>query len=461
MEISPDSILYAVLAFSWVEYLWEAYIGSRQRHIYRTRTTVPAELEGIMKKETFDKARVYSLDKAQFSAVQGVFSQVVTTALMWFYGIKIFWDMAGEVATDETYRSMVFVFYQNIFSLVIGIPFSVYSVFVLEERHGFNKQTVPFYVKDQIKKFIIGQIIMLPLVAAVIKIIYWGGEFFFVYLWFFVLVFTIFMMIVYPEFIAPLFDKYQPLPEGELRTKIEGLAASINFPLYKLFVVEGSKRSSHSNAYFYGFFKFKRIVLFDTLLEESEREKLKTEEDKAAEEEKVAEMSEEEKAKKEEERQKGCDHSGDPGGVGARVGTLVAQPVLKNIIISEIHIFLMFALFGYLYNLQPLYAAFGFPDSRPVLIGLMVILQFVTAPYNAVLDFAMTALSRRFEFQADAFAVSLGRAAQLRTALVKLNNDNLGFPIYDWLFSAWHHSHPPLLERMAALDDDVGAKKEN
>merc|ERR1712203_395928 len=172
---------------------------------------------------------------------------------------------------------------------------------------GFNRKTAVFYTKDQIKKFLIAQAITFPLLAAVIKIVYWGGDFFFVYLWAFVVGFTLFMMIIYPEFIAPLFDKYTPLPEGELRTEIEQLAASIDSPLYKLFVVEGSKRSSHSNAYFYGFFKFKRIVLFDTLLEESEREKLKTEEDKAAEEEKVAEMSEEEKAKKEEERQKGCD----------------------------------------------------------------------------------------------------------------------------------------------------------
>merc|ERR1719283_328512 len=137
---------------------------------------------------------------------------------------------------------------------------------------------------------------MLPLVAAIIKIVQWGGDYFFVYLWLFVVAFTLFMMIVYPEFIAPLFDKYVPLPEGELRTEIEQLAASIEFPLYKLFVVEGSKRSSHSNAYFYGFFKFKRIVLFDTLLEEAERLKLKTEEDKDKEEEKEEEKEESRKA---------------------------------------------------------------------------------------------------------------------------------------------------------------------
>merc|ERR1712066_442316 len=146
---------------------------------------------------------------------------------------------------------------------------------------------------------------MLPLVAAIIKIVYWGGDFFFLYLWAFVVGFTLFMMILYPEFIAPLFDKYTPLPEGELRTEIEQLAASISFPLYKLYVVEGSKRSSHSNAYFYGFFKFKRIVLFDTLLEESEREKLKTEEEKAKEAEK-AETEETEETPKKNKLAKGC-----------------------------------------------------------------------------------------------------------------------------------------------------------
>ena len=155
-----------------------------------------------------------------------------------------------------------------------------------------------FYIKDHIKSFLIGQVIILPLVAAIVKIVHWGGEYFFIYLWLFVITFTLFMMIIYPEFIAPLFDKYTPLPEGELRTQIEALASEIEFPLYKLFVVEGSKRSSHSNAYFYGFFKFKRIVLFDTLLEQSERDKLKTDEEREKE---AKEKEEKEKEEKETE----------------------------------------------------------------------------------------------------------------------------------------------------------------
>ena len=352
---------------------------------------------------------------------------------------------------------MIFVLIFNVLNTIIGMPFTVYRTFVLEEKHGFNQQTVPFFIKDQIKKFIVGQAIMLPLVAAIIKIIQVGGDYFFVYLWAFVFVFTIFMMVVYPEFIAPLFDKYTSLPEGELREQIEALAASIEFPLYKLYVVEGSKRSSHSNAYFYGFFKFKRIVLFDTLLEESEREKLKTEEDKEKErkeaEAKAASGEEEDDKKSKEKKKLGCNNEEILAILGHELGHWKLNHVLKNIIISEIHIFMMFALFGYLYKQQVLYTAFGFSDERPLLMGLMIILQFVTAPYNAVLEFLMTCLSRRFEFQADDFAVGLGKAKELRTALVKLNNDNLSFPVYDWLFSAWHHSHPPLLERLAPLQE--------
>ena len=111
----------------------------------------------------------------------------------------------------------------------------------------------------------------------------------------------------------------------------------------------------------------------------------------------------------------------------------------------------MFALFAYLSKSKPLYEAFGFTDSQPVLIGLMIVLQYITAPYSAVIGFLMSVLSRHFEFQADEFAAKLGKAADLAGALVKFNNDNLGFPIYDWLYSAWHHSHPPVLERMEAL----------
>eukprot|EP00095_Tigriopus_kingsejongensis_P001528 maker-scaffold214_size254108-snap-gene-0.16 protein:Tk01528 transcript:maker-scaffold214_size254108-snap-gene-0.16-mRNA-1 annotation:"caax prenyl protease 1 homolog" len=451
--MDPDLIFYGVLGFSWVEFVWEGYLSHRQRKIYTTHTKVPPQLDSIMSAETFEKARAYALDKSRFGAVQGIFNQLLSTVLMWFLGFKLVWDISGDLMVQQGYppqeneilRSVVFTLIFNVFNTIIGLPFSIYSTFVVEERHGFNKQTMAFYIKDQIKSFVLGQAIMLPLLGIVIKIIQIGGDFFFIYLWFFILLFTLFMMIIYPEFIAPWFDKYTPLPDGDLRHKIEELAASIEFPLYKLFVVEGSKRSSHSNAYFYGFFNFKRIVLFDTLLEASEREKLKSEEDKAKE-------AEKEEKEKEEDKAKGCTTNEILAVLGHELGHWKLNHVLKNILISEVHIFLMFALFGYLFRYQPLYTAFGFPKETPILMGLMIIMQFITAPYNALLNFLMTALSRKFEFQADEFAVGLGKAADLKTALIKLNNDNLSFPIFDHLFTAWHHSHPPLMERLSALE---------
>lgn len=303
MELLPEHIFWGVLVFSWMEFIWEAYLSHRQRKIYKKYTTVPAEAKNLLDEETFTKARLYALDKSNFGAVQGIFSQVLSTILMLYLAFKFLWDASGQLVAqagfdpnNEIYRSMMFVLTSNVFNTIIGLPFSIYSTFVLEENHGFNKQTAGFYIKDQIKKFIVSQAITMPLIAAVIKIVYWGGDFFFIYLWAFVVGFTLFMMIIYPEFIAPLFDKYTPLPEGELRSEIEKLAASIQFPLYKLFVVEGSKRSSHSNAYFYGFFKFKRIVLFDTLLEKSERLKLKEKDEKE---------DEDKEEEKEEDKNKG------------------------------------------------------------------------------------------------------------------------------------------------------------
>lgn len=122
-----------------------------------------------------------------------------------------------------------------------------------------------------------------PLICAMVWIVMHGGDYFFLYLWIFTVGMTLFLMIIYPEVIAPLFDKYTPLPEGELKTRIEALASSLNYPLYKLYIVEGSRRSSHSNAYLYGFYKSKRIVLYDTLVAEYQRKKIADEEKAKAE----------------------------------------------------------------------------------------------------------------------------------------------------------------------------------
>ena len=138
--------------------------------------------------------------------------------------------------------------------------------------------------------------------------------------------------------------------------------------------------------------------------------------------------------------------------LGHELGYWTLNHVTKNLIMSELNIVFLFWVFNLLFQYQPLYDAFCFNDSRPVFIGLYLVTSYVFSPYNTILSFLTTLLSRRFEFQADRFAKDLGHATQLKSSLIKLNLDNLGFPIYDHLYSSWHHSHPTLLQRLNALD---------
>ncbi|CAH1799363.1 unnamed protein product [Owenia fusiformis] len=466
MDLNESDIFNAVLVFLWVMYAWETYLSSRQRNLYRTVTEVPQELEKVLDAETFEKARLYSLDKSVFGFWHGIWGQIESTLILIYGGMPFLWRFSGQVleyfgynSEYEISQSMVFLLGATLFSTITGLPWSLYSTFVIEEKHGFNKQSLGFFLKDMVKKLVVSMALALPITSLLIWIIKVGGDYFFIYAWGFSLAISLILVSVYADYIAPLFDKFTPLPEGELRTGIEKLAASIEFPLKKLYVVDGSKRSSHSNAYFYGFWKNKRIVLFDTLLEdyakeedakktdESNEESESTKDESTTKTEDTPNDTTEEKPKK----KVGCNNEEVLAVLGHELGHWKLNHNLKNLLIGQVNTFLCFAIFGLLMKEQKLYSAFGF-DSSPTMIGLIIIFQFIFSPYNEVLSFCMTWLSRRFEFQADAFAKGLKRAEALRSSLIKLNKDNLGFPVADWLFSAWNYSHPPLIERLKALD---------
>ncbi|KAL2098814.1 hypothetical protein ACEWY4_005294 [Coilia grayii] len=463
MDLPVESkIFYAVLLFSWAVYLWEAYLAFRQRRIYRTTTHVPHELGKIMDSETFEKSRLYQLDKSNFGFWSGLYSEAEGTMILVLGGIPFLWSISGSVIARfglgpeyEISQSLAFLTLATLFSAFTGLPWSLYNTFVIEERHGFNQQTLGFFLKDALKKFLVTQCILLPVTSLLLHIIKIGGDYFFIYAWLFTLVVSLVLVTIYADYIAPLFDKFTPLPEGELKEEIESMAKSISFPLTKVYVVEGSKRSSHSNAYFYGFFKNKRIVLFDTLLEDYSP--LNKGSEGEGDQEKENSVPEESNAKPKNKKQ-GCSNPEVLAVLGHELGHWKLGHTVKNIVISQMNSFLCFSLFAVLIGQRELFLAFGFHDSQPTLIGLMIIFQFIFSPYNELLSFCLTVLSRRFEFQADAFAKAMGRASELYSALIKLNKDNLGFPVADWLFSMWHYSHPPLLERLRALG---GAAKQD
>ncbi|KAJ8933637.1 hypothetical protein NQ314_013900 [Rhamnusium bicolor] len=429
ITVDENTVRNTILFLLWAEFAWETYLSIRQFNKARTTTEVPAELKSVMDKEEFKKAQNYSLAKLKFGFFKDTHSIILTSAVIYYGILSSAWDYSESINPfkGEVTTSSIWLFIMSLCSSLIELPLTIYYTFVLEEQFGFNKQTAAFFVWDKIKAFFISQIITLMISSVVIVIIKNGGPYFFVWLWAVVCVISMILLTIYPAVIAPLFDKYTPLPEGKLRTEIENLASRLHFPLTQLYVVEGSKRSSHSNAYFYGLFKSKRIVLFDTLLAKDDGSGCKDDEI-------IAVLSHE-------------------------LGHWSHNHIIKNLIVMQINLFLLFAGFSIMFKYPPLYKALGFYRTQPVLVGLFVVLQYVMMPYNTLLSFLMTCLSRKFEFQADNFAVNLGNADPLERALLQLNKDNLGFPINDDLYSAWHHSHPPLLERIAVLRESTSKLK--
>ncbi|KAL0830666.1 hypothetical protein ABMA28_002803 [Loxostege sticticalis] len=438
--MDEDSILYLILLFSWAEYLWELYLSLRQLKIYKTNNHIPDDLQEMLNEESFEKARLYGIDKSQFKIVKELYSITLTTLIIYNRWIYSAWHKSEEIASvfniseeREIIISCIFMSFVTVFNFVVNMPFTIYGIFVLEEKHGFNKQTVGFFIKDQIKSLLLSLVITLPIISMAIYIIMLGGNMFVVWLWSFTTVATLILLTIYPSVIAPLFDKFVPLPDGPLRKGIEDLASKLNFPLSQVYIVEGSKRSAHSNAYFSGLFGAKRIVLFDNLLEKYDEEKKKT---------------------------TGCKDGEILGVLAHELGHWSCKHIIKSVILTEVNLLLLFTAFGLLFRYSLLYTSLGFPlGQEPIIIGLIVVLQMILAPYNSVLSFFATALGRKFEFEADNFAVSLNYPNELRSALIKLGKDNLDYPIYDKLFSAWYHSHPTLLHRIENIKNQMIDKK--
>eukprot|EP00455_Lapot_gusevi_P044129 TRINITY_DN5463_c0_g2_i4.p1 TRINITY_DN5463_c0_g2~~TRINITY_DN5463_c0_g2_i4.p1 ORF type:complete len:264 (-),score=89.89 TRINITY_DN5463_c0_g2_i4:37-828(-) len=250
--------------------------------------------------------------------------------------------------------------------------------------------------------------------AGFIYIVKWGGEHFYIFVWLFLLVVQFAAMWIYPTLIQPCFNTVKPIEDGPLRQQIELLAQSVQYPLKKLFEIDGSTRSSHSNAYLFGFCGNKRIVLYDTLIQQNTPEEI------------VAV-------------------------VGHELGHWKLSHTIKMLVIGQVHSLVMLWLFGFMLHSEALFSSFGFTSQRPVLIGF-ALFELVWSPLSHVLSFAMNLLSRFHEFQADAFAQELGYGKHLKSALIKLSKENKSNYNPDVWYSTYHYSHPPLIERLRAID---------
>ncbi|KAJ2759759.1 zinc metalloprotease, partial [Coemansia nantahalensis] len=262
-----------VLVFSWAMYLWETKLNIRQRdRLHEVRR--PLAISSFISRQVYLEANAYGLDKSSLALVRDAVGQVQTTLIIVYDLIPMLWYAVGDLAEAhlglgaeyEIAHSVLFFVAATAVSTVLSLPFDVYSTFVVERKHGFNKQTWGLFVSDAVKSFLLVVIFGGPLVAVFLWVIGVAGPRFYLYTWALLAVVQLLAIVIYPTVIQPLFNKFEPLPAGELREAIEALASRLHFPLKKLYVVDGSKRSSHSNAYVFGFFKSKRIVIYDTLI---------------------------------------------------------------------------------------------------------------------------------------------------------------------------------------------------
>jgi len=413
-------LFWSTIGFIWFVYALETYLDLRQRKKLQ-ETKVPPQIEAIISEEKFHKSQAYGLDKSTFGLLTGLFSQVENTVILLVGAMPWMWKFSENVAVTyfgltkehEIVISLIFTGIVAFLETIIHLPFSLYSTFVIEEKHGFNKQTLGLFFIDLIKSLAIGIAIGTPLISLLITIIKWGGPLFYLYTWIFLFAVTLVMITIIP-YIQALFNKFEPLPAGDLKTNIEKLASKINFPLTELWVVDGSKRSGHSNAYFYGFFKRKRIVLYDTLLKQLNESEV------------LAVLCHE-------------------------LGHWQFSHTLKLMLIGQIHLFISLYLFGLAVNWDELYVSFGYLDSKPTIVGLMLFFQFVMGPVDHVISFLLNGLSRRFEYQADSYARKMNYSEALKSGLIKISTENLGNLNPDPLYSTYHYSHPPLVERLNAI----------
>lgn len=226
--------------------------------------------------------KAYGRAKAKFGFISGLYGQIQNLGFIYGDVLPKFWGLSGLWLArylparfqGEISQTLLFIFLFNIVSTVLALPISYYKTFVLEEKFGFNKQTVKLWVTDMLKGQALGVVLGTPIISAFMKIIQKTGNSFFYYLWLFGVFVQIFAITIYPIAILPLFNKLSPLEPGQLKTGVEALAKRLNFPLHSLYVIDGSKRSAHSNAYFYGLPWEKHIVIFDTLIEKSEPEEV-------------------------------------------------------------------------------------------------------------------------------------------------------------------------------------------
>lgn len=380
---------------------------------------IPTELTEYITAEDLDKTCKYEDAKYKSYLVQFPIKTFFSAALLLFGFYAFVYNAAWSWTSSTFWAFFLFQVITSVPSNILSIPFDLYDEFKIEKKFGFSTMTFKLWLLDEIKSFAIGLIVALPLLFAICFLLQKATSWWWILLSVVVIIFSLIISIVYPMFIAPLFNKFSPLEEGELKTRLESLLQKCGFKSSGLYVMDASKRSKHSNAYFTGFGKSKRVVLYDTLINQ-----LTPEEIEAV--------------------------------LGHELGHYKHRHIVKRLFVVCPVIVLVFFLVNLFINTPSLYNGFGFTVSSEIPLNLLPVgLLLLMSIFNGFMTFLSPItnhFSRKDEFEADKFSQNLcGTYKPLASALIKLNKENLSEITVPKIYSVFNYSHPPLLERIQAM----------
>ncbi len=390
------------------------WLATRQiRHVQSNRAAVPEEFASRIGLTSHQRAADYTVARVRLAIFETIFDAMVLVGLTLLGGLQMLDNFVSTLSTHDLVRQILLMVSLAVLLGILGLPFSVYRQFGLEAKFGFNRMTPGLFVGDTIKGILVAAIMGLPLLAAVLWLMAEAGSLWWLWAWGLWSAFNILALLIYPTWIAPLFNKFTPLSDASLASSINGLAERCGFALNGLFVMDGSKRSAHGNAYFTGFGRSRRIVFFDTLLSRLTTEEI------------IAVLAHE-------------------------LGHFKHHHVIKRMVMSFAGALFFFAILGWLAQQAWFYTDLGvIPQMGARNDAMALILFFMVVP---VFTFALTPLfswlSRKDEFQADQFATSQSSAQELVSALVKLVDDNASTLTPDPIHSSFYDSHPPAAIRI-------------
>ena len=403
-------LFLAALALATAVRLWLAW--RHAAHVAAHRGSVPTAFASEIDLAQHQKAADYSVAKTRFAMVDTAVGAAIALALTFGGGLQLLHEISALWLGEGIARGLALIALLGLLLTLIDLPFDAWRTFVIEQRFGFNKTTPGLFLADAVKGLAVGALLLLPLVALILWLIRVIGDVWWMYAWAVSVAYLLFVQFIGPTVIAPLFNKFSPMQNAEIKDRVEKLLARCGFRVKGLMVMDGSRRSAHGNAYFTGFGKSKRIVFFDTLLSQL-----------------------------------------NPAEVEAvlahELGHFKLKHIFKRMAWTAAISFGFFWLLGYLMRHEWFYSSLGVQSPSPAMA--LVLFLFVIPPFTFVLQPLGAMYSRKHEFEADEYAAQNASARDLVSALIKLYRDNASTLTPDPLHSAVYDSHPPALARIARL----------